>query len=98
MEQKYLVRIKSDVREAEFDVTGENGVCTSVRLKSLRYLKANPNSGHGEVMDAHIGNVKKCAVGKHPKSEKLGSTGQAACCARIHSRYFTGGSPSGLRV
>ena len=26
MEQKYLVRIKSDVREAEFDVTGENGV------------------------------------------------------------------------
>lgn len=44
------------------------------------------------------GNVKKCAVGKHPKSEKLGSTGQAACCARIHSRYFTGGNPSGLRV
>ena len=44
------------------------------------------------------GNVKKCAVGKHPKSEKLGSTGQAACCARTHSRYFTGGSPSGLRV
>ena len=27
MEQKYLVRIKSDVREAEFDVTGENGMC-----------------------------------------------------------------------
>ena len=45
-----------------------------------------------------IGNVKKCAVGKHPKSEKLDSTGQAACCARTHSRYFTGGSPSGLRV
>ena len=44
------------------------------------------------------GNVKKSAVGKHPKSEKLGSTGQAACCARIHSRYFTGGNPSGLRV
>ena len=45
-----------------------------------------------------IGNVKKSAVGKHPKSERLGSTGQAACCARIHSRYFTGGNPSGLRV
>ena len=52
--------------------------------------------GVGENMGT--GNVKKCAVGKHPKSEKLGSTGQAACCARIHSRYFTGGSPSGLRV
>ena len=52
----------------------------------------------GHKYDMRIGNVKKCAVGKHPKSEKLGSTGQAACCARIHSRYFTGGSPSGLRV
>lgn len=49
-------------------------------------------------ISSSFGNVKKCAVGKHPKSEKLGSTGQAACCARIHSRYFTGGSPSGLRV
>ena len=48
--------------------------------------------------ESNDGNVKKCAVGKHPKSEKLGSTGQAACCARIHSRYFTGGNPSGLRV
>ena len=52
----------------------------------------------GKKSNDRIGNVKKCAVGKHPKSEKLGSTGQAACCARIHSRYFTGGSPSGLRV
>ena len=52
----------------------------------------------GESIKDLSGNVKKCVVGKHPKSEKLGSTGQAACCARIHSRYFTGGSPSGLRV
>ena len=51
-----------------------------------------------EFGNTQFGNVKKCAVGKHPKSEKLGSTGQAACCARIHSRYFTGGNPSGLRV
>lgn len=44
------------------------------------------------------GNVKKCAVGKYPKSEKPGGAGQAAVCACAHSRYFTGGSPSGLRV
>ena len=44
------------------------------------------------------GNVKKCAVGKHPKSEKLGGAGQAAVCACAHSRYLAGGSPSGLRV
>ena len=45
-----------------------------------------------------IGNVKKCAVGKYPKSEKPGGAGQAAVCACAHSRYFAGGSPSGLRV
>ena len=50
------------------------------------------------ILQLLIGNVKKCAVGKHPKSEKLDSTGQAACCACTHSRYFAGGSPSGLRV
>ena len=48
--------------------------------------------------EPYFGNVKKCAVGKHPKSEKLGGAGQAAVCACAHSRYFTGGSPSGLRV
>ena len=41
-----------------------------------------------------FGTVKKCAVGKHPKSE----AGQAASCVCTHSLYFTGGSPSGLRV
>ena len=64
-------------------------------------LEANPKEAEkelGRVLIILGGNVKKCAVGKHPKSEKLGSTGQAACCARIHSRYFAGGSPSGLRV
>ena len=64
-------------------------------VKSIFQMFAD---GIGYVRMTKIGNVKKCAVGKHPKSEKLGSTGQAACCARIHSRYFTGGSPSGLRV
>ena len=76
-------------------------------LCSLRHLGHRGNQ---------IGNVKKCAVGKYPKSEKhgntaqfseversgtqenCGSTGQAAVCACAHSRYFAGGSPSGLRV
>ena len=65
---------------------------TNINLKSLNFV------GGAELNTGESGNVKKCAVGKHPKSEKLGSTGQAACCARIHSRYFTGGNPSGLRV
>ena len=53
---------------------------------------------NGKMKYLDNGNVKKCAVGKHPKSEKLGGVGQAACCACTHSLYFTGGSPSGLRV
>ena len=70
---------------AVFCITGFKGKPKEVYLEDMQ----------GETLP---GNVKKCAVGKHPKSEKLGSTGQAACCARIHSRYFTGGNPSGLRV
>ena len=64
-------------------------MCFSLSLMGM----ASAETGSNEA-----GNVKKCAVGKHPKSEKLDSTGQAACRARTHSRYFTGGSPSGLRV
>ena len=41
---------------------------------------------------------KWSVVERSGTQENCGSTGQAACCARIHSRYFTGGSPSGLRV
>ena len=85
-------RIKTAIKQeaVNYDVKYEyttllNGMSTDVKFGDLEKL-------------ANTGNVKKCAVGKHPKSEKLGSTGQAACCARIHSRYFTGGSPSGLRV
>ena len=66
------------------------------RLKSVDLVIDLPKAGDPNEMET--GNVKKCAVGKYPKSEKLGSAGQAACCACAHSRYLTGGSPSGLRV
>ena len=58
----------------------------------------NCNVCGGWLVKRHPGNVKKCAVGKYPKSEKPGGAGQAAVCACAHSRYFAGGSPSGLRV
>ena len=66
-------------------------------IPELVVLKTNRDDVGLEVVH-RSGNVKKCAVGKYPKSEKLGSAGQAACCACAHSRYLTGGSPSGLRV
>ena len=78
-----------------------NTRCLPFSFDSIeQYWKVMQSNEYHEKMTETFdnGNVKKCAVGKHPKSEKLGSTGQAACCARIHSRYFTGGSPSGLRV
>ena len=95
----YFFRGGGDIVEvddyiAEFVVEGNNERAF-ISMNTQNIVRLEVDDGNGIQV---IGNVKKCAVGKHPKSEKLGSTGQAACCARIHSRYFTGGSPSGLRV
>ena len=74
----------------------------SFRKKKTKREEFLDNSRGRRSFDISIvyitGNVKKCAVGKYPKSEKPGGAGQAAVCACAHSRYFTGGSPSGLRV
>ena len=80
------------------DFVGNNAEINNKRFLDILCVYFVKTEGFGVFSVQRFGNVKKCAVGKHPKSEKLGSTGQAACCARIHSRYFTGGSPSGLRV
>lgn len=52
-------------------------------------------------MLARSENVKKRAVREHPKSEMLTICASQAASSRYactHSRYLTGGSPSGLRV
>ena len=92
-----------DCCRAVFTVSYEmfsNLVTVSLLSDNVRALEKNHPKHIRKLPQAHerYGNVKKCAVGKYPKSEKLGSAGQAACCACAHSRYLTGGSPSGLRV
>ena len=46
----------------------------------------------------HPGNVKKCAVGKHPKSEKHGNTAQFSEVERSGTQENCGGIGSGCRL
>lgn len=48
--------------------------------------------------DYLIGNVKKCAVGKHPKSEKHGNTAQFSEVERSGTQENCGGIGSGCRL
>ena len=54
------------------------------------------------LLDAHVsigsGNVKKCAVGKHPKSEKHGNTAQFSEVERSGTQENCGGIGSGCRL
>ena len=45
-----------------------------------------------------LGNVKKCAVGKHPKSEKHGNTAQFSEVERSGTQKNCGGIGSGCRL
>lgn len=48
--------------------------------------------------EAYNGNVKKCAVGKHPKSEKHGNTAQFSEVERSGTQENCGGIGSGCRL
>ena len=96
---RYLYHVmKSDAFYKKADAAAIGAAQRTISLSALNRMKISIPSLEMQERLVRVGNVKKCAVGKHPKSEKLGSAGQAACCACTHSRYFTGGSPSGLRV
>ena len=49
-------------------------------------------------IDIEAGNVKKCAVGKHPKSEKHGNTAQFSEVERSGTQENCGGIGSGCRL
>ena len=53
---------------------------------------------NGGVLETIIGNVKKCAVGKHPKSEKHGNTAQFSEVERSGTQENCGGIGSGCRL
>ena len=50
------------------------------------------------IFRARFGNVKKCAVGKHPKSEKHGNTAQFSEVERSGTQENCGGIGSGCRL
>ena len=52
----------------------------------------------GLVVQIENGNVKKCAVGKHPKSEKHGNTAQFSEVERSGTQENCGGIGSGCRL
>ena len=65
-----------------------------------------PKAGFGEAPQQAFlqpagmqnGNVKKCAVGKHPKSEKHGNTAQFSEVERSGTQENCGGIGSGCRL
>ena len=56
------------------------------------------NLGHATAAFTLDGNVKKCAVGKHPKSEKHGNTAQFSEVERSGTQENCGGIGSGCRL
>ena len=52
----------------------------------------------GNVFSMQNGNVKKCAVGKHPKSEKHGNTAQFSEVERSGTQENCGGIGLGCRL
>ena len=89
----------------------KNGVrddCELVFLKKIPELRELTDAesylviGSGmtltELAENKLGNVKKCAVGKHPKSEKHGNTAQISEVERSGTQENCGGIGSGCRL
>lgn len=80
--------------------TKYGAVCSKVAKNILN----NSHDAEECVNDAYlgawntIGNVKKCAVGKHPKSEKHGNTAQFSEVERSGTQENCGGIGSGCRL
>ena len=80
----------------------------NVRFNRLRRVHTPPRlltvhtaahtAKHGRFGWGWYGNVKKCAVGKHPKSEKHGNTAQFSEVERSGTQENCGGIGSGCRL
>jgi len=103
----YVIRLDySDVKAmtAELQKIGTNINQIAKRVNATGTLYAqvemsrNVQSGNTQNLKSTViqRSFPKWSVAERRKT--AAASDQAACCARIHSRYFTGGSPSGLRV
>lgn len=73
----------------EIDIHKDQGL----RVTTIRKCK-----DFAEDIIVNCGNVKKCAVGKHPKSEKHGNTAQFSEVERSGTQENCGGIGSGCRL
>ena len=72
--------------------------CTGVEIEPLPSTGAAVGLDMGVKSFAVTGNVKKCAVGKYPKSEKHGNTAQFSEVERSGTQENCGGIGSGCRL
>ena len=89
------------------DITHQLGIPGEYLSGSVLFVDGSADGvGHvwyklhhdGICWDAVTGNVKKCAVGKHPKSEKHGNTAQFSEVERSGTQENCGGIGSGCRL
>ena len=73
----------------------EKSITNACKLVTYDVWFRNPM---GAIMAKGAGNVKKCAVGKHPKSEKHGNTAQFSEVERSGTQENCGGIGSGCRL
>ena len=83
--------IKPEVNYREFRIHKLN----TPEFSHVRLLLYWPIFG---LLFLFLGNVKKCAVGKHPKSEKHGNTAQFSEVERSGTQENCGGIGSGCRL
>ena len=71
------------IRRDKLEVSDFNRELIDAFFRWLEQEKGNSITTRNQRRAAINGNVKKCAVGKHPKSEKLGGIG-SGCRLRLH--------------
>ena len=83
---------------ANGDEVGEVLLRVTDRGELVELSVTDSGSGIADLGAALTGNVKKCAVGKHPKSEKHGNTAQFSEVERSGTQENCGGIGSGCRL
>lgn len=75
----------------------KNELLTNEKRRKVE-MSRNVQSGNTQNLKSTViqRSFPKWSVAERRKT--AAASGQAAVCACAHSRYFTGGSPSGLRV
>ena len=86
-----------DQCDSGHNVSGKTGDSLQ-QFQLIRVLLRQTKDFFFDIGFMGFGNVKKCAVGKHPKSEKHGNTAQFSEVERSGTQENCGGIGSGCRL